>query len=171
MIHSPSTETLTQPILSHVFQWNVNIYIFVINVFIKYDTSIWLSRLLSIIHPWIWGWKSLINVAFQYSDFLAAKMFMRWIVRFGDYFLGRRPEDPWVTPKALILFWLTDSLVLKTLGISKLNWVVGLWYCKTEVRRRSLWFVSIKNLLMVLALRIIGGLLVGLLAAAGEEVI
>ena len=74
-------------------------------------------------------------------------MVMRWIVRFGEYILGRRPEDPWITPKILILFWLTDFLVLKTLRISKLDWVFGLWSCNTEIRRRSLWFVSGKDLL------------------------
>jgi hypothetical protein len=168
-IHFPLTESPTQAqaISAHVFHWNINTYVFEITV--KHDTYTWLSKLLSHIRPWIRRLNFLIGIIFRYSDFRAAKMVMRWIVRFGECILGRRPEDPWMTPKILILFWLTDFLVLKTLRISKLDWVFGLWSCNSETRRRSLWFVSGKDLLTVLALQVIGGLLVGLSQVTGEE--
>jgi hypothetical protein len=170
-VQSPRTDTSTQAqaILPHEFHWNIDIYVFALKITVKYNTLTWLYKLFSTIRPWIWGLKPLINVTFQYSNFYAAKIFMRCIVQFGDYLLGRRSEDPWITPKALILFWLIDYLVLKRLGISKLDWVLGLWSCNAEIHRWSLWFVSGKDFLIILALRAIGGLLLGLSRAAGED--
>jgi hypothetical protein len=167
-LNSPSN---TQIILPHQFLWRViDLYLIVVNIEVRYEKFPIFSTAGSIIQHWKWIFKPLAGMLLSYSNFLAAKCILRWILRFGDFARVRRgPGDPWLTPRSLVLYWVVEYLIFRGLGIGRLSWVLGLWSCNSEESGMSLWAISGKEFLICLALRSVSGLLLGLLRVTSSE--
>jgi hypothetical protein len=161
----------TERILPHRFLWRIiDLYLIVVNIGVRYDQFPLFSTAGSIVQHWKWIFKPLVWMLISYSNFLAAKCILRWILRFGNYARVRRgPGDPWLTPRSLVIYWAVEYLIFRRLGISRLSWVFGLWSCNSEEPGLSLWAISGKEFLICLALRSVSGLLLGLLRVTSNE--
>ena len=90
-------------------------------------------------------------------------MLIRPVMPLGNYILGSSAF--WLSPKSLVLFWVTDHLLFQKMGVNRVNWVLAAWFIQFWPRN-SLWMGFFVDTVIALVFYLVGGFLMGLLIAA-----